>query len=507
MYKFIKLLIGLSVMTWLISGCNKDFEKLTITPEIAVPIFTTSSSISGLFAENTDSAELVVSPEGTMMLVYRGQLVRREARDIFNAIPIFPGIMTDSILSAPFTLENEIRIIRAHFTSGNIFLQLRSDYQEDLDFILEFPDVTKNGESLKIETEIKYTGVLPVIITIPETKLAGYDINLNDLEVNVRYFAYLKSTGERVKLTNVGFIINQVEFSYLEGYFGYEKHQIDRDTIEIDIFKNIIQGNLEFADPRVTIITDNAFGFPLRSQITVLRLSNDQESADLESPQVNNGFDFAYPSLSEVGQVASTSFSFNNSNSNIKQIFNLYPTRLDYQIDAISNPDTIVDLIGFMTDSSYFAMGVRVELPLVGKASGFEADQEYDIDLSGLKDVKEAELKLVTENGIPIEVEVEAVLFDENNQPLLTLLEGFDKFLEAAPVDAQGNATGKVRKETFIQADEEMLNLMRQAVKVKIYSRFSTTNMGQTDVRIRPEDTVDVRMGLRAKIEHTLGDN
>lgn len=506
MRQFIVFGLSMSALLLTLASCNKEFDRILLEPEIAMPLFSTSTTLESLFGENTDSSQLVVSPEGDMMLVYSGRIVRRQAEEIFQAIPIFPGIMTDTLLSAPFTLENEIRIIRARFTSGNVFVQLRSDWTEDLDFIMEFPDVTLNGEPLRIQTEIKYTGNLPVTITLPDNPIAGYDIDLSDLEVNVKYYAIRKSNGERVKLTSVGFIISGIQFSYLEGYFGYEVHTIDRDTITMDIFESVIQGNLEFSDPRVTIIVDNSFGFPMRAKVAVLKVSNETASANLESPFVDSGFDFAYPSLQEAGQFKTTNFIFDKSNSNIREVFNLYPIYLDYQIDAISNPDQIVDLIGFTTDSAFFELGVRVELPLIGKADGFEGDKTYDIDLSGLEKIREAELKLVAENGIPIGIEVQATLLDAGGLPLATLLQGYDRILEAAPVNAQGLASDVSRKETYIPADRQMMDHLRAARQVRIDARFSTTNMGQTEVRIRPEDAVSLRMGIRATLEEIFGD-
>jgi hypothetical protein len=489
----------------LLAGCNKDFESVEFDPEIAIPLFSATSTLADLFGEDTDTSSLVIQPDGSMMLVYRGNLVRREGSEIFAAIPTFFGPMLDTVLSAPFTLENQINIIRALFTGGTITVQVTSDVAEDLDFYLEFPDVTRNGETLKISGEVKYSGSLPVNVVFPATPIAGYDINLGGLEVNVRYVATRKSDGVRVKLPLVLFQIQGVTFSYLEGYFGFEEHTIERDTITMDIFKNVLQGNLEFADPRVTIFVDNSFGFPLRSSVKVLRVSNETQSADLESPILNSGFDFAYPSLQEVGQVKTTSFYFDRNNSNIREVFNLYPIYLDYQINAISNPDKIVDLIGFTTDSSYFALRVQVELPLLGKADGFAGDKTYDVDFSSLKNMKQAELKLVAENGLPVEILAQATLLSASGDSLGVLLQGYDQVLKAAPVGADGKSNGLSRKETFIFADAALLETMRQAKKIRVDARFSTSEMGQRDVEIRSTDAVNIRMGIRAVLDQKLG--
>lgn len=506
MFRQLTFLVLSGSMLLLGSGCNKEFDQIAFEPELAIPLFTSSSSLADLFGEDTDSSSLVLAPDGSMTLVYRGNLVRREGSEIFKAIPPFPGVMTDTFLSAPFTLENQINIIRAHFTSGNIYVQVNSDIPEDLDFILEFPDVSKDGQVLRIIGEVDYTGNLPAVAVFPVNDLNGYDIQLDGLEVNVRYIATKKSTGERVKLPSVGFLITNITFSYLEGYFGYEVHQIDRDTITMDIFKNVIQGNLEFADPKVTILVDNSFGFPLRSQVSVLRLSNETQSADLESPLVASGFDFLYPSLAEAGQTKRTTFYFDRQNSNIKDIFHLYPTYLDYQINAISNPDEIVNLIGFTTDSSYFALSVQVELPLIGTASEFEESKTYAVDFSGLKDINEAELKLVTENEIPVEIDAQATLLDEEGNELGQLLNEYTRILQAAPVGPDGMSVGSSRQETYIPADANLMEKLRMARQIRVDARFSTSQMGQQDVTVRHTDRVDIRMGIRAKLNQKLGE-
>lgn len=494
-----------ALLLFVLAGCNKDFESIEFDPEIAIPLFSATSTLADLFGEDTDTSSLVIQPDGGMMLVYRGDLVRRQGSEIFAAIPTFPGIMLDTVLTAPFTLENQINLIRALFTGGTVTVQVTSNVAEDLDFYLEFPDATRNGETLKIGGEIKYSGNLPVNVVFQDVPVAGYEMNVGGLEVNVRYVATRKSDGQRVKLPLVLFQIQGITFSYLEGYFGFEEHQIDRDTITIDIFKNVLQGNLEFADPRVTVFVDNSFGFPLRSSVKVLRFSNETNSADLQSPLLANGFDFAYPSLQEVGQVKTTSFFFDRNNSNIREVFNLYPIYLDYQINAISNPDQLPDLIGFTTDSSYFALRVQVELPLVGKADGFSGDKTYEVDFSGLKDMKRAELKLVAENGLPVEILAQATLLSAEGDSLGVLLQGYDQVLQAAPVGADGKSNGISRKETFIQADEALLDIMRQAKKVRVDARFSTSGMGQQDVEIRSTDAVNIRMGIRATLNQTLG--
>ena len=497
------LAAGLALLA--LTSCDREFEEIAINPEIAVPLFTASASVDDLFDEDTDTSELIIYPNGDLGLLYQGDILRRDASEIFQAIPPFPGVMLDTSLNFPFTLENEISLTKGVFTGGMVNAQATSNLEEDLDLLLEFPDVQQNGQPLQLTGEILYTGTLPVVVNLDPVSLAGYEITLTSLEFKARYVATRKSNGSRVTLPNVTFLISGITFSYLEGYFGYEVFDIRRDTIQMDIFDNIIQGNLAFADPRVTIIVDNAFGFPVRSQINALQVTRDQTTLQVMSPLLADGIDFNYPSLMEVGQVKETRIDFDKDNSNFRDILNIYPTTLDYDIDAIANPDEIPDLIGFTTDSAYFNIAVQVELPLFGKADGFTAEQLIDVDFSDLDNISEAEFKLVVDNQWPLEMLVQATLLDGEGNALGTLLPADSRIVAPAPVDQDGYSAGTTTQITFIPADADLLEAMRNAAQIRVDALFNTTDMGQTDVRIRQSDEIQMRMGMRATLDDTLG--
>lgn len=503
--RFFRFGIPGALLLLLLASCAKEIDIIQYQPEIAIPIFYSTTSIDDLFGENTDTSELVAGPNGELTLIYRGDILRREATELFKAVPPFGGLMTDTTITEPFTLENQIQLTKARFTKGTISVQVNSNVPEDLDFELEFLQVTKNGETLKIKAVIDYQGSLPVFFNLPPTDINGYDIALADQEITVRYSAKKQSDGTPVILPGVLFGVTNVEFSYLEGYFGYEVFDIRRDTISMDIFDNVLQGNLQFADPKVILFVDNAFGFPVRSNVNVLRVSKDATMLEVESPLLDQGIDFLYPTLSEVGQVKTTSVAFDQNNSNFKQILNIYPNTLDYDIDAISNPDQIPDLIGFTTDSAYFRIGVQVELPLFGKAKDYLADQEYDVDFSELDNISKAQLKLVADNEMPMEIVVQATLLDGEGNVLATLLANEEQVLAPAPTDADGYSTGMTSKTTFIDADEALLDAMRMARKIRVNARFSTSQQGEKNVHIRQQDEVSVRMGLRATIDEEIG--
>lgn len=79
------LFIGI-LLTALLWSCTQDVQTIAYTPEIAVPLFSSTTTIQDLFGENTDTAELVVQ-NGQLTLIYRGDILKRDATELFKAIP------------------------------------------------------------------------------------------------------------------------------------------------------------------------------------------------------------------------------------------------------------------------------------------------------------------------------------------------------------------------------------------------------------------------------------
>ena len=142
-----------------------------------------------------------------------------------------------------------------------------------------------------------------------------------------------------------------------------------------------------------------------------------------------------YPELNEVGEERVTRFSMNKDNSNIVEVLGSSPVALDYDVDAITNPDNDDAIRGFMTDSSRYVANVEVELPIYGRASGFAAIDTFDIDFSDFQDIKEVEFKLITKNDLPLEVGMELYFEDQAGKVVDSLFTGITPVLAPAPVD------------------------------------------------------------------------
>jgi hypothetical protein len=138
--------------------------------------------------------------------------------------------------------------------------------------------------------------------------------------------------------------------------------------IDVSLFDKWKSGKFNFEDPKISLSVESNFGLPVRSKINTLSLTSiSGNTVNLESQYVTEGINFNYPLFSEIGQVKTTEFYFDKTNSNIKQIFNEKTKSIAYDIDAVVNPDKDTLNKGFITSTSYFVVNVSVEVPLHGQ--------------------------------------------------------------------------------------------------------------------------------------------
>ncbi len=492
-------------------GCNKinDLQETEIwsgDAEFAIPLFKARTSIEDLLEGFDEYTYLEIAPDGVVHLRYKGDVLSQQAEEFFletreKLPPLIP--LEDTLYILPFSAPEQLEVDFATFKSGTISLALLSDYVGMVDLEVTVLQALKNGQPLKLHTQFQSPkGSGPIFFYYPpdavETK--GYHLIPKDGGLQIRYEATTE-TGERIKLPFIALVNQDIDFSYLEGYLGNFKHKGKRDSITIEFFENWIQGDVFFEKPVIQIHIDNAFGVPTRSSIDVFDiLTADGKRIPLESDFITEtGIDFVYPSITEVGQTKSMTFTFNADNSNIEDVLGARPTALDYKVDAIMNPDSLVNERGFITDSSYYRIQVEVDLPLHGRASGFGVVDTFEFDFKGYDKVKEVEFKMVAQNKMPLGIEGQLYFLDEGNSVLDSLFDQKKEFVAPASVDPNGNVEREATQTNFANFTAERFEKLKHAKKMALRAQFSTTGGGQQSVKALAGQDVEIRMGMKLK--------
>jgi hypothetical protein len=488
-------------------------EVILADPEYAIPVANTSTSLKKLLDGFDKNAALQIKQDGNMALHYKGTFIVKNTTDFLNFLQNIPVQCTDTVQAVPFRLPSGVHVDYVYLKSGGstgIFVSKRN---QTMRLTVRIPEVTKNG--------IPYSKTIDIPAnTVASTSLFGgavdeYIINTVSDSIHIIYDARL-ANGTRIKLDPTQgesflFAFSNLNFHFLKGFLGKSEILLPEDTIRINFFDKYQQGNLRFYEPTMTITLDNSFGVPVKSNVTIARvLSRDGRSLNFRSPLITNGVTVNYPSLSEIGQSKRTVITLDKGNSNIDSIINLNPIAIDYKIDGIMNPDSLNNVVGFLTDSSSYKLQVEADLPMYLTAKKFAITDTTNVSLgssTSTNNIDHVELKIITDNYMPIDLGVQGYFLDAYGGLLdslyssSTALDSLNStgriILKSAPVDGMGNAMGKTNQISYITLNATRYARIKPATQLALKYTFSTANSGIAPVRILATQGVDIKIGMK----------
>ncbi len=490
-------------------ACNKinqidDVEDVDYEAQFAIPLINTQFTMQQALDEFDELATIIIDEDGLIRLRYRGDVLTQTSEEVFEEInasipPVIPVL--DQNMMLPIEFPEDIELDQILLGSGTFAYRFENDQNVPLDVTFTLPEITAGGEALTFtHTIAAHSGQGPrpfVSTTDMPLDLTGYSIVPSDGTINIEYQA-LDPMGESRDLVNFVIVIDDITFGYAEGYLGRQVFEGGGDTIFIDFFNDdLVNGSIFFEDPSVTFIIRNSFGVPTEAivnQFDVFTVGG--EVLPIESELIDQGIDFPFPGLDMVGASVTGRIRFDNTNSNIVEVMSAGPTGVAYDVDALLNPDENPDIRGFITDSSFYEVQVEVDLPLFGRTEGFVGRDSFELSLDDIENAKDAELKIVAENTLPIDVILQGFFLETGGQVLDSLFaDGADQLVESAPVDDNGNVTGITEKITFVSFEENRFDNVKAADQFLLIVTFVTARNGQEAVRIEVDQGVEVRVG------------
>jgi hypothetical protein len=504
---FYALMAGLA----LVAACSKtdlsNYELADRSTNWAVPLLygdlKLNDLVNNILVDSVGNDTIVVNPDNTIKLIYSGNVSEGAATNIFQFFKNAILPLSDS--NTVIQLQTQgIIIQRADLKFGKFVVLLANTASVPVTGTYTIPTLQTGGVPYSVDYSIA-----PSSTWSHEINAAGRQLISSDGAIRVVNYTYTPE-GTRINLEETPFSsviqLKDIEFSYVQGYWGRTEFPFTSGAIDININQTNLQGEVKVKNPIVRMTVFNSFGFPVRGRINNLKfIGKTGEVIALQSPYTD--IDFAYPSLNNVGDAAPTYFDFDATNSNIVEIFNSQPVRMEYDVLGISNPDADPSIIGFMTDSSKVRLNLRVELLLEGQMKDFAADQSFDLDFGAAAgdtdDLEEAVFKLVTENTMPMGAQMQLYFQDANAQILDSLFQnGLQPVIEGAPVDASGQTTGEkgIRINEIPMSAERFKRLRESATKALLNTRFTTSGYnGNTCVTFKTDQGTIVKLGVKVK--------
>lgn len=487
------LLIVVSVSAIFFSNCRIspiDEIKTDLNQEWALPLIDTRKSFGDIINGFDPKAYVQIGTDGTVILRYKGNYTTQSSLDIFANFRNVSFPILDSTMTVPFSLPSGVHIDYVDVKTGTLRWGI-APAPEPLNVTISIPQLTKNGVAFR--KNFNHNG-----ITLDTIEMAGWRLAAVNDSIYIYTTARKISNGQSFNLQGGGgYQIQNFEFAYAKGYFGQSIFDGPQDSIAIDFFEKWQNGSVYFDSPRMIITLDNSFGVPVRSimrQGEVVTL--DGRRLPLQSP-LTVGVDINYPKINEVGQSKRTVVIFDKTNSNIADIMSSNPVAIQYDIDGLTNPDSNRSIIGFMTDSSKFELQVEVEVPMIGTAKNFELNDTFAINLSQATDVTQAEFKIITDNGMPIDIALQGYFATSNGAIIDSMYAAKSPILRGALVNSLGLPTAVTTTENFITIAADKLKKVRGATKLIIRYSFSTTNNGTVPVKLTSTQDVRVRIGVK----------
>ncbi len=474
--------------------------------DYAIPLVDSRIGMRDILENFEENSTLTIDADGLLRFRYSGDILTRTSDDVFAAINqtignsgILPLLNQRQAL--PFSTPDGLEIDRVEMKETTLTYAFTNRHPVAVEIELRMPNVALNGEPLFVSASLPAysgTGTAPgTSNALNPLSLDGYSLTPEGDSIYIDIL-YLTPEGDTLlPSAGSGLLIENFSFTYAEGYLGNIEYTGERDTILIDFFDNWIQGDVYFEQPKITFNFENSFGVPTEAVVDLFNIiTAEGETLPLESVFIDQGgIQFPYPTLEEVGQVKTTQFLFDRSNSNIDVVLGSKPVAIDYDVSALTNPDNNTAIRGFITDTSYYKVLVDVELPLYGSAANFVVRDTFDIDLSSYPDVKAIAFKIVTENGLPLSVALQGNFLDANNQSLAQLFPDAATLVGGAPVDSQGEPTASRTVTSFSEWDETSLPAIRMANRLVLTSTFSTTLESAASVRLLSGQEVNVKIG------------
>ncbi|MFZ4543860.1 MAG: hypothetical protein ACOYOA_07410 [Saprospiraceae bacterium] len=502
------LILFAAFLVFLLPGCKiqEDINDLknVYGPELALPLFYSKFTMPDIVGSKNAST-LIIAKDGRMNLFYKSNFTERKASDILKVFgnSIIPLNFQDSLTYSRALYSQEMVIQKIDYKKGTTLgmgVQLLTpNITDPINLKIWIPTLIKAGKQF----ELSYKGVIPTSTFLPLAvgiDLFGYRLTpfpVNSDSIQLRYSAYT-SKGIPVKISVLGAVANPA-FDYVEGFMAKRDIEIDNGSVDVSIYNQIIKGDLKFSEPKISVLVENSYGYPMRTKVNLVKaISKKGDTISLVANNlINDGFDFPYPALNEIGATKKLRFDFTNSNSNIKTLLNSGPNTILYSIDAVANPLSL-KTNGFMTDSTTLKIGLEVDIPLLGSASNFEGgDTIRDLNLIDLENVEAAEFKFVATNDLPVGITLDCIFLDINGNILDKLTPNPFVLVQAANVNSNGDVIKTAQSETFVPVNADKIAKIKNAKQLLLLGNFSTYDQGKQEVRILSTQQVNLRCGLK----------
>lgn len=440
----------------------------------------------------------------------------------FEATAIFPAQDLVNKGDKVYFNIGEIALDYIECVKGFLTIQSYNTIEDPVHFMYKIPGLTMNGDTFVVSGTIAaaQNGQATVVNQVhdvsgynldlrgagPFEQAAGMDLNANghiDADtINTAFIlarASIDSTGNLIHLSLQDSFIFKSSLTeliplYAKGFLGRDTLPIS-GSATIELPEILRTANVELEETTLRIGVTNQFGFSNQLAINKVEASNSHSglSSSLNVAQL--------PRLSMIKPVnpfnstmevipTYSEYLLDQTNSNITDLTEIFPDRIDYDFTLFVNAGVTPPPIGqgtdFIYNSSRLKASLNMEVPLHLLASDlilkdtilFSADK---IDFGA---VQSGKLFFIVDNEYPLAANLGLSLLDSSS--------GESIALGLSPSIIQGISGSETSVKTILELslDDQTLEHFRQSEGIILSATFGTT--GSAPVKIYQSKSIQI---------------
>lgn len=498
-----KMLSGLLALV-LLSGCigdefNTDLlvDDVDVNAGIAIPLVKSSVTMEDILSDQTD----MVKYDGENIILFQ----ENDSMEYVGINDFFRLSTTTVSLDVPFILFNT-----------------QSSYSAAEKIKFSIPDAEISLMDLNYQVAASGANLqapLKLTITLPTENNGGTERSII-LEVHNNQTTTQAYAGDRFSLSNneldmqvtieplydgamydgtVGTVelqFGEFSLSYVKGRMTENQVTMDEGSYALDFdVLNDIPGEVEFADPKLSIIVDNAT--PFAGEVHA-NLSGTEDG----TPIALTSLPFNIEGTIAGESSARTRYVLNKDNSNIASFISKTPELLNYAGLLTLNPGGAYSQELELTDEDRIYIGYGFEVPLDLRLNA-ELDEEIvDLgDMDVLDDLTKGAIVITSVNSLPIGASAIIHFYDTQTASIIETMD--IDMVKPAIVDANGKVTEAVQNVMQVVLTESQIESLKEAEELRVSIRLNTTDYdkGQTVVFQR-QNALELQLSIRGKIEY-----
>ncbi|PSR04131.1 MAG: hypothetical protein BRD50_04435 [Bacteroidetes bacterium SW_11_45_7] len=406
--------------------------------------------------------------------------------------------------------------------SGQFKILITSTLQDTLYFDFELNEARDQNGAPLTESDVLLPAPPNGSSTIERSfDLSGYEVDLRGPDqklvnsIQPVLVGKVDSLGDLSDVTPqdsiyISYQLKDIVPQYVKGYLGNDTVEVGQGEIKLDLFKNLNAGLVDLAKVEADFSVINGLGVNGQLDIKSFEAIKGSQTISLTSPLINKPIkiDRAYdnPRITNT-----TDVSLSGQNSNVKELLELLPSRIFYNIEAFINPrGNFYNYQDFGYYDSQFDVNVDVELPLQARLKDlFLRDTtDFNIGLTDqeIKNIEKGELNLIAYNHFPYDVDVQLYLYDN----MFNLKDSL--FLENTIASGRFNdscrVVGDQRTVLTSKVDNDRLKQLQKAEKAIVQVGFSNPEVPGfcTQRKLKLYDNYAIDLTLSARFKYLLQD-